>query len=147
MAVIFGLPFGGWKDFIMLPTEDPKVIELIFQKMFDRIFADEKLKENLSGINQVVMIKYERPDVFMYLHLSDGGSKIIFERDGLQEPDVTLEMKWETAHKLWSGNLDILMALVSQRIRVSGQVDKLLGIRCVLSPAMEIYKEVVASVC
>ena len=131
----------------MLPTEDPKVIELIFQKLFDRIFADEMLKENLSGINQVVMIKYERPDVSIYLHLNDGGSKIMFERDGVREPDVTLEMKWETAHKLWSGNLDIFMALVSQRIKVDGQVDKLLGIKSLFGPVKEIYKEIVASVC
>jgi len=131
----------------MLPTEDPRVIKVIFQKFFDRVFTDEELKENLSGINQVVMIKYERPDVVIYLHLNDGGNKIMFDRDGVQEPDVTLEMKWETAHKLWSGNLDILMALISQRIKVDGQVDKLFGLKSIFGPAREIYKEIVASVC
>ena len=129
----------------MVPTQDPKVIVEIFQELFGQLFSDTEVTRNLSGINRLVMVKYSEPDVEMYLHLNDGGSKITFQQENSKSPDVTMEMKWETGHKLWSGNLDLLGALMTQKIKVKGEVDKLIGLRTVFSPATVIYKEIVAS--
>jgi putative sterol carrier protein len=129
----------------MVPTRDPKVIEEIFQKLFDRLFADESLMQNLMGINRVVMIKYDRPEVVIYLDFNDGGSRVLFKAEGRMNPHATLEMDWETAHKLWSGTLDLIPALLSERVRVAGEVEQLVQLKSMYGKATEIYKEIIDS--
>ena len=130
----------------MLPTNDPKVIQDIFQRLFDELFADEALAENLIGINRVVKIKYERPDVVMYLDFKDDGSKVLFQHGGSQAPAATMEMDWETAHRLWSGTLDLIPALMTERIRVAGEVEQLVSLKSMYGRAIEIYKDIISSI-
>ena len=130
----------------MLPTNDPKVIQNIFQRMFTEVFADEDLKQNLMGINKVVMIKYNRPEVVMYLDLRDDGTKVLFQLDGAQTPNATLEMDWETAHRFWSGKLDLIPAILSERVRVSGEVEQFVELRSMYGKATEIYNDIISSI-
>ena len=130
----------------MVPTQDPKVIQEIFQQLFDRLFDVEELKANLLGINKVVKIKYDKPEVTMYLDFKDEGSKVVFLPDGGLDPAAVLEMDWETGHRLWSGNLDLIPALMTERVRVAGEVEQLVQLRSMYSKAIEIYKEIVDSI-
>ena len=130
----------------MVPTKDPKVIEGIFQKLFEELFADEDLKKNLLGINKVVKIKYERPEVVIYLDFSDEGSRVLFDVDGVTSPSATLEMDWETAHKLWSGTLDLIPALMTERVRVGGEVEQLVALKSMYGKATELYKDIISSI-
>jgi putative sterol carrier protein len=130
----------------MLPTQDPKVIEDIFQRLFGELFTDESLMQNLQGINRVVLIKYERPDVSIYLDLKDSGSNVVFQADGIQEPAAVLEMDWETAHKLWSGNLDLIPAMMSERVRVAGEVEQFVQLRSMYGKATELYKDIISDI-
>ena len=130
----------------MVPTEDPKVIQDIFQQLFDRLFADEEMQGNLQGINKIVKIKYDRPEITMYLDFKDDESKVLFLPDGELDPAAVLEMDWATAHKLWSGNLDLIPALMTERVRVAGEVEQLVQLRSMYGKAITIYKEIIASV-
>jgi putative sterol carrier protein len=130
----------------MVPTQDPKVIEEIFQQLFDKLFADESMKQNLQGINKVVMIKYDRPEVVMFLEFSDGAGKVVFSPEGTFTPHATLEMDWETANKLWSGTLNLIPALMTERVRVAGEVEQLVQLKSMYSKATEIYKQICDSI-
>ena len=127
----------------MVPTKDPEVIKDIFQKLFDELFADDVLAENLLGINKVVKIKYVRPEVVMYLDFKDNGSKVMFQPEAGLEPVAFMEMDWETGHKLWSGNLDLIPALMTERIRVGGEVEQFVSLRSMYGRAIEIYKNII----
>jgi putative sterol carrier protein len=130
----------------MVPTEDPKVIQDIFQQLFDRLFALDEMKGNLIGINKVVKIKYDKPDVTMYLDFKDDSSKVLFLADGEMVPAATLEMDWETAHRLWSGNLDLIPALMTERVRVAGEVEQFVLLKSMYGKAVKIYKEIIDSI-
>ncbi len=130
----------------MVPTEDPKVIQDIFQKLFDRLFALDEMKPNLVGINKVVKIKYDRPEVIMYLDFKDDSSKVLFLADGEITPAATLEMDWETGHRLWSGNLDLIPALMTERVRVAGEVEQFVLLKSMYGKAVKIYKEIIDSI-
>jgi putative sterol carrier protein len=130
----------------MVPTEDPMVIQGIFQQLFDRLFALDEMKGKFQGINKVVKIKYDHPEVTMYLDFKDEASKVIFLPDGELDPAATLEMDWETAHKLWSGKLDLMPALLTERLRVAGEVEQLVSLRSMYREATAIYKEIIESV-
>ena len=130
----------------MLPTQDPKVIQEIFQKLFDELFTDDELAKNLLGINKVVKIKYERPEVVMYLDFKDEGSKVVFQADGAHLPAATMEMDWATAHRLWSGTLDLIPALMTERIRVAGEVEQFVMLKSMYGRAIEIYKDIIGKI-
>jgi len=130
----------------MVPTKDPKVIEEIFQQLFDKLFTDESMKQNLQGINKVVMIKYDSPEVVMFLNFGDGQGKVLFGPEGSQTPHATLEMDWETAHKLWSGTLNLIPALMTERVRVAGEVEQLVQLKSMYGKSIEIYKEICGSI-
>ena len=130
----------------MVPTKDPKIIEEIFQQLFDKLFADESMKQNLKGINKVVMIKYDSPEVVMFLNFGDGQGKVQFGPEGSQTPHATLEMDWATAHQLWSGTLNLIPALMTERVRVAGEVEQLVQLKSMYGKSIEIYKEICDSI-
>ncbi len=126
----------------MVPTKDPKIIEDIFQQLFDKVFQMEDMKKNMEGLEKTVMIKYDHPEVVMFLSFSEGAGKVFFEPEGSRDPHATLEMDWETAHKLWSGTLDLIPALLTNRVRVAGEVEQLVALKSMYGNAMEIYKDI-----
>jgi len=71
---------------------------------------------------------------------SDLASAIFFGEEGPQ-PDLTLEMTADTLDELWSGKRDIFGALISGKVKISGNMAKASRLVPLLKLIPPIYEE------
>jgi putative sterol carrier protein len=57
-----------------------------------------------------------------------------------KEGDIKIWLKSDSAHRLWSGKLALMPAIMSREIRVMGPADKLKELSHIFKPASEIYQ-------
>lgn len=124
----------------MAPTNDPAKILNLFGEFFDDIIAVEHLNNGFQNLDKVIGISYSNPDIKFALECRK--EKVKFVPDGDYESDVTIIMNWETAHKFWMGELDIISALFEQRIKIKGDAASLLALKPLFDETSEIYKRV-----
>ena len=56
------------------------------------------------------------------------------------EPEVTMEMKADTAHRFWLGKVNVTMAIARGEIKPQGPVSKILKLVPLTKPVFPRYK-------
>jgi putative sterol carrier protein len=57
-----------------------------------------------------------------------------------KEGDIKIWLKSDSAHRLWSGKVSLMPAIMAREIKVLGPVDQLKNLTGIFKPASEIYK-------
>lgn len=109
--------------------------------LFRRLADDPELGSKLRRADTVVRYEHTEPDAVITVRVKEGEpAEIDFGASGM-EPEVTMAMPADVAHRFWLGEVNVAVALARGQIRAEGPVDKLLRIVPLARPAFPLYRE------
>lgn len=97
--------------------------------------SDERFREATKGaqlgLQFVVDQVPDREDVHFFVSLTDGRARV--ERGDLPDPDATIHNGYDTAVGIFTGELDTQTAFITGKIKVQGNLAKLISHQAALS--------------
>lgn len=111
---------------------------------FKLLAADAKVGPKLMASKLKLRFNYREPEACIYIDLS-GETIHIAPGNTTDTADVEMNMKADTAHKFWHGDVNLVVALARREITAKGSIPKILKLLPIIKPAYELYPAYVKS--
>lgn len=105
------------------------------------VLSDKELGPRFSSADTVVRYEHFDPEATITVSLRDPGDPHVEFGPSLLEPEVTMRMAADVAHRFWLGQVNVALALTRGQIEAEGPVDKLLRLMPLTAPAIPLYRE------
>ena len=124
-----------WKD-------ENEPIEM-FVKLFEEGFKNPDLSGGLKKVNQLIWFDYTEsgPNCSFWVDCRGGELKTGPGKPA-GEPDLTMSLSADDAHRSWSNKLNPVVAITRKKIRVKGSATGLLKLAPKLKQVAELYVKV-----
>jgi hypothetical protein len=109
-------------------------------KLFVEIANDDELAPKFRKANTIVRYEYANPDSLITVRLQEGQPGDVDFGESDMEPEVTMTMDADTAHKFWLGEVNVTVALARGQIKAKGPVAKILKLVPLTKPIFPRYK-------
>jgi putative sterol carrier protein len=109
-------------------------------RLFQDIAQDEELAPRFRQANTIVRYEYSDPDSEITVRLQEGQPGDVDFGESEMEPEVTMSMEADTAHRFWLGEVNVTVALARGQIKASGPVAKILRLVPLAKPIFPRYK-------
>ncbi len=109
-------------------------------QLFVELVADEELAPKFRKANTIVRYQYSEPDSAITVRLQEGQPGDVDFGDSEMEPEVTMTMAADTAHRFWLGEVNVTVALARGEIKAQGPVAKILTLVPLAKPVFPRYK-------
>lgn len=109
-------------------------------KLLQNIVTDDELAPKFSKANTIVRYQYRDPDSTITVRLQEGRPGEVEFGDSEMEPEVTMAMAADTAHRFWLGEVNVTVALTRGQIKAKGPVAKILKLVPLTKPVFPRYK-------
>ena len=109
-------------------------------KLFEDVANDEDLGPKFRKANTVVRYEYREPDAVVTVRLQEGQPADVDFGESDMEPEVTMSMEADTAHRFWLGQVNVTVALARGQIKAEGPVAKILRLVPLTKPIYPRYK-------
>ena len=113
--------------------------------LFSDLAADEELAPKFRKANTIVQYVYSDPDSVITVRLQEGEEGDVDFGETEMEPEVTMRMKADTAHRFWLGEVNVTMAIARGEIKPQGPVAKILRLVPLTKPVFPRYKALLES--
>lgn len=113
-----------------------------FLSLFEKAKADPELSEGLKKVNQLIWFDYTEDGPECSFHVDCRKGQISSGRGKpAEEPDLTMSLSADDAHRSWSNKLNPVMAITRKKIRVKGSATGLLKLAPKLKKVAIIYEQ------
>ena len=119
---------------------DPQDVYDTLGRLIVEIVADEELGPKFRKAETIVRYEYSDPDSAITVRLQDGTPSDVDFGDSEMEPEVTMRMAADTAHRFWLGQVNVTVALARGEIKAEGPVAKILSLVPLAKPVFPRYK-------
>jgi putative sterol carrier protein len=139
-AILEGLarqPAGGEK---LTYFKDPQEVYDTIGKLFVDLADDEELAPKFRKANTIVRYEFSDPDTTITVRLQEGQPGDVDFGESDMEPDVTMSMEADTAHRFWLGKVNVTVAMARGQIKAKGPVAKILKLVPLTKPVFPRYK-------
>jgi hypothetical protein len=109
-------------------------------KLFQDLADDDELAPKFRKANTIVRYEFRDPDSVITTRLQEGQPGDVDFGESQMEPDVTMSMAADTAHKFWLGQVNVTVALARGQIKAKGPVAKILKLVPLTKPVFPRYK-------
>ena len=109
-------------------------------KLFSDLAVDEELAPKFRKANTIVQYVYSDPDSQITVRLQEGQEGDVDFGETEMEPEVTMRMKADTAHRFWLGKVNVTVAIARGEIKPQGPVAKILRLVPLTKPVFPRYK-------
>jgi hypothetical protein len=109
-------------------------------KLFADIAVDDELAPKFRRANTIVRYEYRDPDSAVTVRLQEGQPGDVDFGETDMEPEVTMSMEADTAHRFWLGQVNVTVALARGQIKAKGPVAKILKLVPLTKPIFPRYK-------
>jgi hypothetical protein len=109
-------------------------------KLFKELAADEELGPKFRKANTIVQYTYSDPDSVVTCRLQEDQPGDVDFGETEMEPEVTMRMEADTAHRFWLGRVNVTVALARGQIKADGPVAKILKLVPLTKPIFPRYK-------
>lgn len=111
-------------------------------RLFSEISGDgDELASQFRRANTIIRYEYTDPDAVITIRLQeDEGGRVDFGESEM-EPEATMRMSADTAHRFWLGGVNVTVALARGEIEASGPVAKILKLVPLAQPVFPRYKQ------
>ena len=109
-------------------------------RMFVELMADEEFAEQFRKADTIVRYEYSDPESAITVRLQEGQPSQVDLGESELEPEVTMSMDADTAHKFWLGEVNVTVALARGQIKAKGPVAKILRLVPLAKPVFPRYK-------
>jgi len=123
--------------------KNPEEAVTAIKMMWDEIGKDAELREGARGVNQLILFDYTEsgPDCAVWVDCRNG-AYVVGSGKPSGEPDLTMSLSADDAHRSWSNKLNPVMAITRKKIRVKGSATGLLKLVPKLKKVAVIYNKV-----
>jgi putative sterol carrier protein len=113
-----------------------------FLALFERAKTDPELSEGLKKVNQLIWFDYTEngPECSFHVDCRAGNIKVSAGKPA-EQPDLTMSLSADDAHRSWSNKLNPVMAITRKKIRVKGSATGLLKLAPKLKKVAALYVE------
>ena len=115
----------------------------VFTGFMKDMAADPVLGPKFVKSKTAFRINYTDPDASILIDCTHDPIQIT-EGASDSKPDVELTMKADNGHLFWMGKLKITTAITKRKVKVSGQVTKMMNLLPALDPAFARYRSYLA---
>jgi putative sterol carrier protein len=109
-------------------------------KLFQDLAVDDELGPKFRKANTIVRYEFSDPDSVVTVRLQEDQSGDVDFGESQMEPDVTMSMSADTAHRFWLGQVNVTVALARGEIKAKGPVAKILKLVPLAKPVFSRYK-------
>ncbi len=109
-------------------------------KLFQQLAEDEELAPKFRKANTIVQYDYREPESVITVRLQEGQPGDVDFGETEMEPEVTMSMEADTAHKFWLGQVNVTVALARGQIKAKVPVAKILKLVPLTKPVFPRYK-------
>lgn len=116
-------------------------------ELFEELAALPEVQEALESLKLCVRFNHTMPDCVMTLTISDGTytisntGTISHNANDHRTPDVELTMTGDVAHKFWTGELNVMGAITTREIGISGSLGKIMRLSPLIKAAIRHNKK------
>ncbi len=110
-------------------------------KLFSDLAVDEELAPKFRKANTIVQYVYSDPDSVITVRLQEGEEGDVDFGETEMEPEVTMRMKADTAHRFWLGKVNVTVALARGQMKAKGPVAKILKLVPLVKPVFPRYRK------
>ena len=110
-------------------------------KLFANIADDPELGPRFRKANTILQHDYREPDSTITLRLEEDGPADVDFGETDMEPDVTMTMQADTAHRFWLGKVNVTVALARGQMKAKGPVAKTLKLVPLVKPVFPRYRK------
>jgi putative sterol carrier protein len=109
-------------------------------KMFQDLASDEELAPKFRKADTIVRYEYSDPDSVITVRLQEDQPGDVDFGESDMDPEVTMTMEADTAHRFWLGEVNVTVALARGQIKAKGPVAKILKLVPMTKPVFPRYK-------
>lgn len=109
-------------------------------RLFVELAEDSELAPKFRKANTIVRYAYSEPDSAITVRLQEDQPGDVDFGDSEMEPEVTMTMKADTAHRFWLGEVNVTVALTRGEIKANGPVAKILKLVPLAKPVFPRYR-------
>ena len=109
-------------------------------RLFQQLAVDDELGPRFREADTIVRYEYTEPDAAITVRLQEGRPGDVDFGETEMEPEVTMSMKADTAHRFWLGRVDVTTAIARGEIRPQGPVSKILKLVPLTKPVFPRYR-------
>jgi hypothetical protein len=109
-------------------------------KLFQELAEDDELAPKFRKANTIVQYAYREPESIITVRLQEDQPGDVDFGDTDMEPEVTMSMEADTAHRFWLGKVNVTVALARGQIKANGPVAKILKLVPLTKPVFPRYK-------
>ena len=108
-------------------------------RLFQDITSDDELAPKFRQANTIVRYEYSEPESEITVRLQEGRPGDVDFGPSEMEPEVTMTMAADTAHRFWLGHVNVTVALTRGQIKAKGPVTKILKLVPLAKPVFPRY--------
>ena len=109
-------------------------------QLFVEIVEDEELAPKFRKANTIVRYEHSDPEAVITVRIKEGEESQVDFGETELEPEVTMTMEADTAHRFWLGQVNVTVALARGQIKATGPVAKILKLVPLTKPLFPRYK-------
>ena len=109
-------------------------------KLFVDLASDDELAPKFRKANTIVRYEYRNPESTITVRLQENQPGDVDFGDSGMEPEVTMSMEADTAHRFWLGEVNVTVALARGQIKAKGPVAKILKLVPLTKPVFPRYR-------
>jgi putative sterol carrier protein len=109
-------------------------------RLFVDLAADQEQAPKFRKANTIVRYEYSNPDSVITVRLQEGEPGDVDFGESEMQPEVTMTMEADTAHRFWLGEVNVTVALARGEIKATGPVAKILKLVPLAKPVFPRYK-------
>ena len=120
--------------------KDAEEVYATIGKLFVDLAADEEMAPKFRHADTIVRYEFTEPESAITVRLQEGAPGDVDLGESEMEPEVTMTMDADTAHRFWLGKVNVPVALARGEIKASGPVAKILKLVPLTKPIFPRYK-------
>jgi hypothetical protein len=109
-------------------------------RLFLDLASDDELAPMFRKANTIVRYEHTDPDSVITVRLQEDRPGEVDFGASQMEPEVTMTMAADTAHRFWLGQVNVTVALARGQIKAKGPVAKILKLVPLTKPIFPRYK-------
>jgi hypothetical protein len=121
--------------------KDAKEVYEYLGRLFETLASDPELAPQFRKANTIVRYEHTDPDAPITVRLQEDRELDVDLGPSDMEPEVTMTMSADTAHRFWLGEVNVTVALARGEMKASGPVAKILKLVPLAKPAFPRYKQ------
>jgi putative sterol carrier protein len=110
-------------------------------KLFEDLRDDDELFAKFQKANTVVQYQFREPESTITVKMLDGEAGQVDLGPTQLEPEVTMSMEADTAHRFWLGKVNVTVALARGQMKAKGPVAKILKLVPLVKPVFPRYRD------